>query len=202
MKTTDKIVPDQHEGAQKDTEHSVVAANVNDAHELFLMGRHRLLDVNHWNEYSGWPSSSFKLIDGDGNEVSRTAVEGDYFKIDIPAPGPSSGDGFDWVFIEAIEDHRDIEGPHEHITMRVRPAKNPQRRGENISHFFSDKATSSFGISRHYNTVTAAVYGRNEIPNTSTPDLTEKIRNTIIATSAILGLSNIQWNSLVKGLIA
>jgi hypothetical protein len=86
--------------------------------------------------------------------------------------------------------------------MRVRPTNNPKNEGEKIAHFFSDNATSSFIVMRNENEVTAAVYGRNEKPNTNADSITNKLRNAFVAMSAIFGIANIQWNNLVRGLIA
>ena len=49
--------------------------------------------------------------------------------------------------------------------------------------------------------VKAAVYGRNEVPNTSTSNVIDKVRNVVVAMTATLGFSNVQWKSLVKGLV-
>ena len=45
------------------------------------------------------------LINQQGNETNRLAKVGDYFQINIPGPGPAAGAGYDWVEVEAIEDH-------------------------------------------------------------------------------------------------
>ncbi len=196
----DEIVPDQQQGAQKDIIHKVQAVDQNDARRLFLLARNRLVDVNHWNEYSAL--GHFQLVDGHGNEAFRTAEIGDYFRIDIKAPGPVAGVGYDWVKIEAIADHSDVEGFEEHMAMRVRPARNPlDEKKEDTAHFFSDESTSTFLVKREGTVVTASVFGRNEIPNTDTSNLIDKLRNQVVAASAIAGLSNIQWRSLVVGLI-
>jgi hypothetical protein len=195
------IVPSQNEGTQKDIEHIVTAVDENDARKLFMIARNRLVDVNHWHEYSGSMSATFQLTDQYGKEVNRTAEKGDYFKINIPAPGSIEGNGFDWVNIEAIEDVSNPDGDIERIALRVRPASNPKEKGENVAHFFSEDSTSSFIIERLGNQLKAAVYGRNERPNTSTSNLIDKVRNVIVGVTAILGFSNIQWKNLVKGLI-
>jgi hypothetical protein len=197
-----KIVPPQEEGTKKDIDYTVKAIDKNDAQKLFVIGRNRLVDVNNWSELCGAASATFRLTDAQGNEVNRTAEKDDLIKIDIPAPGNATGHGYDWVYIEAIEDKSDTEGPTETIAMRVRPTSNPKDKGENIAHFFSEDATSSFIVTRNELEVTAAVYGRNEKPNTDANSLANKIRNAVVATSAIFGIANIQWNNLVKGLIA
>ena len=70
-----------------------------------------------------------------------------------------------------------------------------------IAHFFSDEATSSFVVKREKNRVIAGVYGRNEKPNTDSETLTDSIRNTAMAAGALSGFSKIQWKSLVAGLL-
>jgi hypothetical protein len=195
------VVPPQHEGGWKDIDYTVVTADENDARKLFMIARNRLVDVNHWDEYSKPVSASFRLTDAEGHDVERTAEIGDHFKIRLPAPGPAEGRGHDWVRIEAIEDISDGDGPTERIAIRVRPAPSPEQKGENVAHFFNGDSTSSFVLERRGKEVTAAVYGRNEVPNTETSNIVDKVRNAVVGVGAILGLSNIQWKNLVKGLI-
>src|SRR5688572_15089807 len=99
------IIPPQREGAKKDIEHVVRAVDENDSRKLFVNARNRLVSINQWHEYASPITATFKLTDHTGNEVDRTAEKGDYFKIDLPAPGSSEGKGYDWVRIEAIEDY-------------------------------------------------------------------------------------------------
>src|SRR5688572_8624505 len=95
------IIPPQQTGAQKDIEHVVKTVDENDGRKLFMIARNRLVSVNHWHEYAAPFTGTFKLTDERGQEVDRTAEMGDYFKIDIPAPGSAAGKGYDWVRIEA-----------------------------------------------------------------------------------------------------
>lgn len=194
-------VPPQHEGTKKDIDHTVTAADENDARKLFMIARNRLVNVNNWREFSGPASAGFRLTDPGGNELDRTVEKGDLFKIDLPAPGPAEGEGHDWVKVEAVEESGDPNGEHESIAIRVRPTPSPLAAGEDTAHFFKDIATSSFVLERHGKEVTAAVYGRNEVPNTETHNVIDKVRNAIVGSTAILGFSNVQWKSLIKGLI-
>jgi hypothetical protein len=197
----DDTVPTQKSGTKKDIENTINTGDVNDARKLFYIARNRLLDINHWGQLCGKASAKFTLTDSSGNEVTRTAEQGDFFKIDLPAPGSAEGKGYDWVHIEAIEEMIDPNGPKEQIVVRVRPTSHPKEKGENVAHFFKEDSTSSFVVERDQTTVKAAVYGRNEIPNTTTSNLIDKVRNTVVAITAILGFSNVQWNSLTKGLL-
>ncbi|HYG01721.1 MAG TPA: hypothetical protein VD927_04705 [Chryseosolibacter sp.] len=199
----EKIIPPQHAGGKKDIEHKVAASDDDDARKLFVIGRNRLLDVNNWSNVAEGLSAKFHLTDQNGIDVERTAEKTDCFKIDIPAPGPAEGDGHDWVKIEAIEDKSDSQGPSESIAIRVRPCPNPrERQGENVAHFLDEKATSTFVVQRNGREITAAVYGRNEKPNTDTTSVIDKVRNAVVGTTAIMGMSNVQWKNLVQGLIA
>jgi hypothetical protein len=197
-----KIVPQQKEGGKKDIEHKVTATDEDDARKLFVIARNRLLDVNHWHDLAGALSAKFILTDHEGSNVSRTAEINDHFKIDLPAPGPAESHGYDWVVIEAIDEKSDSTGPEESIALRVRPTSDPKEKGENVAHFFKDAATSTFVVERKGKEVTAAVYGRNEVPNIETNNLVDKVRNALVGATAILGFSNIQWKGLITGLIA
>jgi len=189
------LVPDHREGMETDTESSAEFSSTNEATEFFRKVKERLLSVNQWHQYAGAATADFQLTDNSGKEVQRKAQKGDHFKINIPGPGIQTGDGYDWVQIEAIEE------TDEALTIRVRPATNPRNDHNDVAHFFSDEATSSFMVRREGNTVIAGVYGRNEKPNTSTEKLTDNLRNAAVATGAISGFSKLQWKSLVNGLI-
>jgi hypothetical protein len=199
--TSKPTVPPQVEGAKKDIEHIITAADENDARKLFMIARNRLMDVNHWDKYCGNVSAKFHLTDSNGQVVERTVEKDDYFQIDLPAPGSTEGKGYDWVQIETIDEKTDPNGPKESIAIRVRPSPNPLVKGENVAHFFKGNSTSSFVLERNGKQVIAAVYGRNEIPNTDTSNVIDKVRNAVVGVTAIAGLSNIQWKNLVKGLI-
>ncbi len=103
--------------------------------------------------------------------------------------------------VEAVDENQDVLQDSETLLIRVRPADNPSTNDSNVAHFFSDKATSNFVVSRERNVVTAAVYGRNEKPNTSTDKPLDKTRNVVIGTTAVAGFSNPQWKSLVNGVL-
>jgi hypothetical protein len=189
------VVPEHNDGIQTNTESSIELSTEQEAHEFFDEVKQRLLNVNSWHHYAGSTSADFLLTDDKGNEVQRSPQQGDHFKIDIPGPGTITGEGHDWVQIEAIEEDEDSIG------IRVRPATNPTNERKDVAHFFSDDATSSFIIRKNGKKITAGVYGRNEKPNTHTETLKDKVRNAAMATGAISGFSKLQWKSLVNGLI-
>lgn len=201
MEDDKEMVPGNEEGLKTDTESSITFENEAEAEKHFQIVKSRLLNVSGWKEFSKAGSSGFQLVDNAGNEVSRTAQEGDYFSINIPAPSTDSGEGYDWVYIEKIEEQNEPLQQMETTAIKVRPSGNPHNNSHDVSHFFEGKASSTFLVKREGCTITASVHGRNEAPNTESEDFSDKIRNAVVAFGAMLGFSKAQWKSLVEGLI-
>jgi hypothetical protein len=202
MEKEPQNVPQQNEGVSKNIEDSLVLSSTQEAMTFYEEVKDRLLNVNSWDQLAGTLSATFQLVDAKGNEIEGSAKVGDYFKIDLPGPGTIAGEGFDWVQVESIEETEKQVEADASITMRVRPCSSPIDNDDNsIAHFLSDSATSNFVVVRKGNTVTAAVLGRNEKPNTQANSIIDKTRNTVVAASAIAGVANLQWNALVKGLL-
>jgi hypothetical protein len=195
-----EIVPHNETGNDSNNEYSIQKNDASTARQLFQIAKQRLLNVNAWHQLTGIATAAFRLTDESGNKVHRSAQLGDHFKIDIPGPGTVTGEGNDWVQIEAIEENATDD--KEIIAIRVRPTSNPQNNKEDVAHFFSDETTSTFSVIRQGNTVTAAVHGRNEKPNLKSENIIDKVRNVIVAATAIAGMNKPQWKSLVKGLLS
>ena len=195
------IIDSQEEGACKNFVEKITANTIEEANSLFQKAKHKLLDVNRWHIYSG-THTTFQLTDPTGNEVSRIPIKGDYFKIDIPGPGSKAGEGYDWVYVKKITQKNDSTGQIEYVAINVHPASLPSKKQEGIAHFLSDKASSSFIVKREGLKVSAEIYGRNEQPNLEAPSVFDKTRNALIAGAAIMGMANIQWGALAKGLLS
>ena len=193
------LIPSQQEGAQSETVSSKDCIDKNNCDHLFEVVRQRLFSVNNWHDYAGKLTAVFQLTDTNGTEVNRLIDKGDHFRINIPAPGSQAGEGYDWVKVEEITEGED-QG-NKFAAIRVRPASDPCNDNSDVAHFFSEQATSSFVVKQEGNKLIAAVYGRNEKPNTDVEKLIDKTRNALIATGAISGFSKLQWKSLVEGLL-
>jgi len=193
-------IPSQQTGSQTDVIEEKNLPTEEEAKTVFVAAKERLLDVNHWEDISEGISTSFVLVDHFGNLKSGPPRAGDFLKIDIPGPGPSEGEGYDWVKVEAIEDYTAPDASQESISIRVRPSHDP-RMEEGTAHFFDNKATSSFVVKREKNIVSAAVHGRNEESNTTAKTVSDKLRNAVIKVAAVAGFSAIQWKKLAKGLV-
>ena len=200
MKEPGKHIPEQQEGVEVNVEESIELASDEEAKSFFNIVKNRLLNVNKWKEFAGTLSASFQLTDSGGQEINRRPAKGDYFKINIPAPGIVSGDGYDWVRVEEIKESSHDQD--EYTAVRVRPAPSPVNAKEDVAHFYSDEATSNFIVSREGRKIVAGVYGRNEKPNVKTDTVVDKVRNAIVGTGAASGFSKLQWKALVSGLLS
>ncbi|HYC29128.1 MAG TPA: hypothetical protein VEB42_09930 [Chitinophagaceae bacterium] len=193
------IVPEHHTGKPIDTESSVVLDTQEDAKRFFETVKNRLQNVNRWHEIAGELSAQFQLVDSSGQEVNRTVQKGDYFRIDVPGPGSKSGEGYDWVRVEEIEDSSGQDS--ETFGIRVRPAEDPQNNKNDVAHFYSPESSSSFTVRRADTRVTAGVYDRNTKPNDEPDSVIDKIRDAVVGFLGVLSFSKIQWKALVKGLV-
>ena len=201
MAQVDNQVPAQHTGAETNTAFSYEAKSRESATAKYELVKQRLLDIDHWQDFAGAATASFKLMDANGEPTKDPVREGFYFKIDIPGPGTKTGKGYDWVRVESVEEEGDASTNIQGISIKVRPSDNPTTDDDNTAHFYSSEATSNFIVKREGNTITASVMGRNEKPNTEVSNVIDKTRNAAVGTTAAAGISTIQWNLLVKGLI-
>lgn len=194
-------IPPQLTGNSTNDCESIILPSTDEARLLFERAMNRLLSVNQWKDLSGTASASFQLVNKAGRPQDRLAMPGDYIRINIPGPGNSEGDGFDWVMVEDIREQIYVPDASFSFIMCVRPASRPGQEKKRISHFFKQYATSSFMVELKGREVKAGVYGRNEVPNTGARHLWGKIRNLFTAVAAMLGYSHFQWKKLVNGIL-
>jgi hypothetical protein len=193
-------IPPQEDGEKVDIAEHVNERTEDAAKSLFRAARNRLLDISHWKQFSRGLSADFRLTDEYGKLKEGLPKTGDHFRIDIPGPGAVAGKGFDWVKLEQIEDNNDPDADTEELMITVRPAADPTRE-RGTAHFLQQQATSSFVIKRIGTTVSAEVHGRNEKPNKDAATIIDTLRNAIVGTAAMIGLSKVQWKHLTKGLL-
>lgn len=196
----ENTIPEHEGGVDVNVEDSVKLSSEKEAQNFFGVVKDRLLNVNHWKEWAGALSASFQLTNEQGQEIDAKPQQGNYFKINIPAPGIVTGEGYDWVQIEEVKEEAENDG--EYIAIRVRPAPSPVNENSDVAHFYTDEATSNFIVRRDGTKVTVGVYGRNEKPNVKEADtMIDKIRNAVVGTGGVSGFSKLQWKALVSGLL-
>ena len=185
------IVPAQYTGKEFEVDATVEIQDESEAKVFYETVKNRLLNISNWHHLAGIISAKFQLINSSGEEVDRQVEKGDYFKINIPGPGSSEGDGYDWVGVEEIKEV--IEKDVQSVALRVRPVSNPFGEKKEIAHFYSDEATSSFIITRQGKKLTAWIIDRNIKPNDDAGSLTDKIRDIVVGVGAMGLFSKIQW---------
>ena len=194
------IVPSQYTGKEIEARATRCFEDEMEASGFFELSKSRLLDVNNWNKIAGIVTAEFQVIDENGHEVKRGVRKGDYLRINIPGPGSSEGDGYDWVHVEELKEIN--ESSIHSIGFRVRPADNPFSKKNETAHFYSAEATSSFIITQDNNEITSLIIDRNLQPNTESQSIVDKVRDAVVGASAIAGFSKLQWQGLAEGLIA
>lgn len=192
-------VPAQKIGSEINASSTETLATLEEALSHFDVVTNRLFDVNKWFDHAKLPISSFKLFDHNCRVADRLAMEGDYIRIDIPGPGTKTGQGYDWVVVEAILEERNTDAAV--VSMRVRPSAHPLSSDQHTAHFLTDVASSTFQVKRSGLTIIAEQHGRNELPNRDTAHTLDNLRNTFVGWSSKLGFSYPQWKGLVKGLV-
>lgn len=193
------IIPVQYTGKEIEADASIELKDNKEAKIFYDIAKERLLNVNKWHKVAGIISAKFQVVNTNGTAVDRPVEKGDYLKIDIPGPGSSEGDGYDWVKVEELKEVSmdNIDS----IGFRVRPGENPLGNKNETAHFYSDEGTSNFIVIREGRKVIAWIVDRNIKPNDDVKALMDKIRDTSVGIGAIGMFSKAQWQGLVKGLV-
>lgn len=97
-------VPENEKGVSTDTVSEEKFAAIEDARQHYQIVRQRFLDINNWQAVGGKGSAQFTLRNAKGEIKYDKPQKGDYFEINIPAPGNEAGDGADWVRIINTEE--------------------------------------------------------------------------------------------------
>lgn len=196
------LIPEQKEGKHNDLEHSVSLVDMEEAGDCFRRAKKRLLNPKIWHELGGIFSAEFVLVDSAGETPRRLAQVGDMYRIDLPGPGPKAGNGYDWVRVDAIDDRSDDQSGEELFALRLVPTCNPYNRNPATAHFFTASASSTFILRRNGTEVTASYHGRNETANRDTNSGMDNVRNAVMGSAALAGLSELQWTSLLHSLLS
>ena len=193
------LIPENTEGKKITAASSTSFENNVQAAAFYKTARERLLSVRNWGSMTGALSADFALTDEKGIEVDRTPQKGDHFRIDIPGPGSSAGQGYDWA---RVEDIREVsKGESASIAIMVRPASNPRTDNPDVAHFYSEKSSSTFIVTLENKGVTGSIYDRNIQANEETNEPKDKLRNAIAGFGAKRGFSKLQWQALADSIV-
>lgn len=165
------LVPRQQDGEQTDVVYAITTEFVEDAEDLFVDAKDRLLEVNKWASFAGFTSLSFSLADAAGHPLKRRLHRHDH--IVIALPGDVAADRFT---VDALEYDDYPDDDYETFAIRM-----------HITGVDPETAkTSTLVVARHGRELSAAYHGRN---------------NTGGLDDLWHGLQIVQWEALVKGFI-
>jgi hypothetical protein len=196
------LIPEQIKGKRTDLRHSEMLPTAEAAVKCFARAHKRLLNPSLWHQLTGIFSADFYPTEENTSAtLHRLARANDYLKIDIPGPGPTLGEGYDWVRVAQIEYYSHPLIGEECVGMKLVPCEDPTKSSNEVAHFFTDEASSTFVIKRKGSEVTSYYYGRNEISNVHTSSKIDNIRNAIVSSGSLASLSEAQWLALIKGFL-
>lgn len=88
------IIPVNVTGKPLDLEKTIAKKTIEEAIETYDGAYYKLRHPGLWKNFSGAAGTEFILVKGGHNANIRAVESGDFIKIDLPGPGPESGDGF------------------------------------------------------------------------------------------------------------
>jgi hypothetical protein len=191
-----QIVPENTKGKSLDLEDTYEAESSEQAHKVFQEASQTLLNPELWKGIAGNAGATFTKWTGD---KSLPVAIGDIFRIEIPGPSLKAGEGYDWVQVDDVVQESAADSSICSLTLQV--TANPQQPENGVAHFFEAGATSTLILRMLGNKIILSYHGRNETPNTETPELMDKIRNTVVAAGALVGISELQWKHLLKSIL-
>ena len=194
------LIPKNKGGKENDLSVTAVFDRHEHAVNMFRQAAEKMLTPSIWHKLCGAFGARFELVDAKGKRLDRKAATGDHIKIDLPGPGPTAGDGYDRLKVVLVEYSN--EGKEDRYTMTLKPVPSPLEDTRTVAHFFSGAASSTFVIHRIDNVVVASYHGRNEKPDITTDNAVDDLRNAAVATMAMAGISEMQWQSLINAFLS
>lgn len=116
------LVPENSAGEQADIQHAINIGSVEDAEDLFIDAKNRLLEVGEWHTNGNLSEIHFSLVDRHGHLVNRWARRGDHIRIaDTIESGPPH-DEHELFVVEALEYDDYPDESRETFAIRLAPA--------------------------------------------------------------------------------
>jgi hypothetical protein len=173
-----------------------------DAILLFKNAREKLININQWNELVGSQTTCFQLVTPAGQLMEASAGSNSYVRVDIAGKGSETGYGYDWL---QIEDWVDMEDENENLSLlsfSLRPSVNPEQKNEKTAHYFSADSSITMLLRREANNVKMSVFETNLVINpVAEKSVAGTIRQTLIGSAGVCGLTNNEWEEIVRNLL-
>jgi hypothetical protein len=163
--------------------------DVQTATQAFANSKERLFQVEAWSAISAL-SSTFTLYDAAGKRKKEQPIQlGDYICIQLPGPLPEN-----WVRVVGMH------ATEAEAEFTVSPSESPMQQEENqqqIKHFFTQQASSTFRVKQEGNTISGWEIGKNEVVNNKGAQAGDRsVVNTLVAAGGWALFQKIQWQML------
>ncbi|MBX2906795.1 MAG: hypothetical protein KF744_12200 [Taibaiella sp.] len=165
------LVPSQSGGEQTDIVYHITTEFVEDAEDLFVDAKDRLLEVNKWATFAGFSAVSFALADAAGHALKRRLHRHDHIVISSPAGGTA-----DRFTVDALEYDDYPDDDYETFAIRMHLSDQDPEVAK----------SSTIVVARHGRDLSAIYHGRNKT------DALDELWH---------GLKIAEWEALVKGFI-
>jgi hypothetical protein len=164
------------------------------AQQGFEEAVNRLFDVNGWSKLDGL-NSTFTLHGQNGKPLPAKKPEiGDYLLIELPGLKISN-----WVQVTEINTGPDFAEFVVHPSEEPRKSENGK---EEVKHFFTKEASSTFRVEKDGATVRAFEIGRNEVINNQGEEAGNRAAlNTLIAEGGWAFFQKVQWDKITAYLV-
>ncbi len=175
------LVQGHEGGVSVDIVYRFVADMIEEAEDLFVDAKDRLLEVSDWAKFGGINAIHFRLADGSGHAVRRHARRGDHILISqTKDAGGQLTEAFDSFTIDALEYDDYPDDNLETFAIRMHATGREDADDEGV------KGTSTIVVARRDMLLSATYHGRSNAA--SNDGLWHELEES-------------QWAALMKGLI-
>lgn len=170
------LVPHHVGGQETDIIYTATSNIIEDAEDLFVDAKNRLMDVARWAAYASLTNVRFALADSHRHIVKRKARRADHILVNTSTPGTPLEE-HDAYIIDALEYDDYPDNNYETFAIRMHASDATEDNNE--------EGSATIVIERNGLKVSAIYHGRNKVA----------------ANELWNGISQADWQALVRGLI-
>jgi hypothetical protein len=161
------------------------------ARVAFERSKGKLFDVDKWSGLPGI-NSTFELYDAAGRKAAAPHPrEGDFIKVILPGLPLDN-----WVQVISVREDDAL------AEFTVQPSPPPAEETEEVKHFFTSEATSTFRVERQGNKLVGSEIGKQEKPNNQEESSGARaVVNTLVAEGGWAGFQKLQWEKVTAYLV-
>jgi hypothetical protein len=165
-----------------------------EAQRAFEESVEKLFDVNGWSKLGGL-NSTFTLHSADGKPLPAIKPEvGNYLLIELPGLKISN-----WVQVTEVNTGPDFA---EFVVHPSEEPRKPENGKEEVKHFFTKEASSTFRVEKEGATIRAFEIGREETINNQGEEAGNRAAlNTLIAEGGWAFFQKVQWDKITAYLV-